>query len=148
MAEASLEGGCACGAVRYRIAGEPLRACYCHCSLCRRAAGAPVVAWAVVQRTIFSFTQGEPAEHASTARGRRTFCTACGTQLTFHYEGGPEPGHPYEAGAEELDVSLASLDRPGAVAPSYHIYMDDALPWLRIVDDLPRHPGARPQGGT
>lgn len=39
------EGGCRCGAIRYRITGEPLSAGFCHCRMCQRAAGAPVVAW-------------------------------------------------------------------------------------------------------
>ena len=40
------DGGCLCGAVRYRLEGPPLHAdYYCHCRMCQRAAGAPVVAW-------------------------------------------------------------------------------------------------------
>ena len=38
-------GGCLCGAIRYRITGAPVEALYCHCRMCRRAHGAPVVAW-------------------------------------------------------------------------------------------------------
>ena len=40
-----LEGGCLCGAVRYRISGSPLSSVNCHCESCRRASGAPAVAW-------------------------------------------------------------------------------------------------------
>ncbi|HEX6636422.1 MAG TPA: hypothetical protein VF033_02095 [Steroidobacteraceae bacterium] len=39
---AGLEGGCACGAVRYRLASAPFDAGYCHCEVCRRSSGAPV----------------------------------------------------------------------------------------------------------
>ena len=43
----TLTGGCHCGAIRYRITGEPVRHLLCHCSDCRRHAGAPMVGWAI-----------------------------------------------------------------------------------------------------
>jgi len=42
------EGGCLCGAVRYRMVGAPLSSAICHCASCRRASGAPTVAWLTV----------------------------------------------------------------------------------------------------
>ena len=38
-----LEGGCLCGAVRYRISAAPSHTDYCHCRMCQRSTGAPVV---------------------------------------------------------------------------------------------------------
>jgi hypothetical protein len=38
-----LTGGCVCGAVRYRIDAMPFDAGYCHCTLCRRSSGSPVL---------------------------------------------------------------------------------------------------------
>ena len=78
-----LEGGCLCGAVRYRIGAEPDHAGYCHCRMCQRAAGAPVVAWLTVARAAFAWTRGEPAVYRSSAKAERLFCGACGTQLAF-----------------------------------------------------------------
>lgn len=49
MSDPLLEGGCQCGAVRYRIAGRPVMAALCYCSMCRRANAAPAVAWAMYQ---------------------------------------------------------------------------------------------------
>jgi hypothetical protein len=40
----TLEGGCLCGAIRYRVSGKPANTMICHCRTCRRAAGSPVVA--------------------------------------------------------------------------------------------------------
>ena len=50
MPAARFEGGCLCGATRYVVQGDPVVVALCHCSMCRRAAGAPVVAWAIHRR--------------------------------------------------------------------------------------------------
>ena len=41
----AMEGGCGCGAVRYRVTGAPQWASHCHCRDCRRTAGAPYVTY-------------------------------------------------------------------------------------------------------
>jgi hypothetical protein len=42
------QGGCLCGAVRYRITRQPVAMTRCHCRSCRLASGSPVMAWTVV----------------------------------------------------------------------------------------------------
>ena len=126
-----LTGGCLCGAVRYR-AGAIIRAGYCHCRMCQKASGAPVVAWIVVPRDAVTFTKGVPSEYRSSDKACRLFCGRCGSPLVFR-----------EDDSEELDINLASLDEPESVAPSYHIYTASQQPWLRIEGDLPRFPGDR-----
>jgi hypothetical protein len=87
--ELPLEGGCLCGGVRYRISGEPRSADYCHCRMCRRAAGSPVVARITVADAAFARTKGAPAVYRSSADAERLFCAACGTQLALR----DEPDH-------------------------------------------------------
>jgi hypothetical protein len=128
-----LIGGCLCGAVRYR-ATRMLRAGLCHCRMCQKASGAPVVAWLMVPAAAFSFTEGTPIAHRSSSRAFRHFCGACGSQLTFRLAENPS----------EIDVNLATLDHPEAVAPQYHIYTTSQMPWLVIHDDRPRFPEDRP----
>ena len=48
-----LTGGCLCGEVRYRITATPVEALYCHCRMCQRAHGAPVIAWLTVPLAAF-----------------------------------------------------------------------------------------------
>jgi hypothetical protein len=133
MSEPVYEGGCLCGAVRYRARGPVLSAPYCHCTICRRASGAPVVAWGTFTAAGFAFTAGVPARYASSATATRQFCPRCGSALTFQFHDRPE----------EIDVTLATLDDPAAVAPTHHTFVADRLPWLRLADDLPRYPGFR-----
>ena len=55
------EGGCLCGAVRYRVSGDPVAATLCHCRSCRRASGGVTVAWAVFDKDAFEWLKGKPA---------------------------------------------------------------------------------------
>jgi hypothetical protein len=129
-----LEGGCLCGAVRYRIDAWPRSAGYCHCRLCQRSTGAPVVAWLTMASDGFAWTRGTPTLYRSSAKGERLFCQACGSQMVFR-----EPALP-----TLLDVTLASLDDPLAVRPDHHIWTASRIGWFDIADDLPRHPESDP----
>jgi hypothetical protein len=128
------EGGCFCGAVRYRLDGEPVDAGYCHCRMCRRAAGAPVLAWGIWPAAAFRGLVGEPAVLRSSARGERGFCGRCGTHLLFR-----DPEDP-----EFVEANLATLDDPAAVRPRRHIWTASRIPWFELADDLPRCPEGPP----
>jgi hypothetical protein len=122
-----LPGGCFCGYLRYEAAGRPFNETCCHCSMCRRSTGAPFVAWFSVRRTDFRLVAGEPTRLRSSAHGTRSFCPRCGTHIIFQSERWPD----------EIDVNVASLDNPGAIAPKDHIYTSSKLDWLRLCDGLP-----------
>ncbi len=130
----ALEGGCLCGRVRYRIDGAPRNAGYCHCRMCQRAGGAPVVPWLTTDRRIFAWTAAEPASYGSSPGVERLFCPVCGSQLVFRALAEPET----------LDVTLASLDVPAAIAPDHHIWTTSQIGWFEIKDDLPRYPERGP----
>jgi hypothetical protein len=70
-----LAGGCLCGGIRYEISAEPRSADYCHCRMCRRAAGAPVVARLTVANESFAWT---PASPRSIVRHKKP--SACSVQ--------------------------------------------------------------------
>jgi hypothetical protein len=125
----ALEGGCVCGAVRYRVASRPFEAGYCHCELCRRSSGAPVLAFATVPLAHFIVIKGEPRRRRSTSFGERWFCADCGTQLTMHVDHQPDT----------IDFTIASLDLPAQVLPEFHIFFDSRIDWFDCADELPRH---------
>lgn len=126
-----LFGGCLCGAVRYRISGAvaPTGVAYCHCTLCRRSSGAPVMPWATFPAAAIWLTNGQPASYASSRNALRQFCPACGTQLFF----------TYTVGEPEFDVAICTLDDPSLMVPRYHIWAAERLPWFEVADKLPRH---------
>ena len=118
---AELTGGCLCGTIRYRAAGE-LWVAHCHCESCRRATGAPLTTYAGFAAADFAWTAGEPVAYASSPGAVRTFCGRCGTSLT--YQGERWPG--------EMHVLVATLDRPEAVTPQGEAFAEERLPWLRL----------------
>jgi hypothetical protein len=128
MSDAARDGGCLCGAVRYRLTAAPRHAMLCHCRSCRLASGAPVVAWVTVSASGFAWTGGAATTYPSSPSVQRTFCGTCGTPLS--YEHADRPG--------EIDVTTASLDAPDAAAPSFHGWTSHALPWMHFGDDLPK----------
>jgi hypothetical protein len=128
-----LQGGCYCGRVRYQASGTPFHETSCHCSMCRRTAGAPFVAWFSVRRSEFRLLAGEPARFRSSSHATRSFCANCGTQLTFEDDHWPD----------EIDVTIASLDDPQAVAPRDQTWVSSKLAWVGLDDSLPAFPQAR-----
>jgi hypothetical protein len=137
MEEPPHTGGCLCGAVRYELSGTVSNLCYCHCNSCRRATGAPMVAWGTVARGNLRITRGTLAAHRSSPPVLRGLCAACGTCISY--------GH--DARAAEIDVTLASLDEPARLAPRMHVWVADKLPWVRIADDLPQFAGSPGSAG-
>jgi len=129
MAALPLEGGCLCGAVRYRIDAAPLWTGYCHCGTCRRSTGAPVTMFVGAAADRVAFTKGERAVFASSPGVQRGFCAACGAPLT--YESDRFPG--------EVHFHVSTFDRPQTLRPGFHVFHEERLPWLEITDTLPRH---------
>jgi hypothetical protein len=133
MERVMLTGGCFCGRVRYEATGKPFSETNCHCSICRRTTGAPLVTWFSVRPSAFRFVSGEPTRFRSSDHGTRSFCPHCGTQLTFQSTTSPD----------EIDVTTSSLDDPEAVPPRDHIFTRSRVSWLRIGDGLPQFLQAR-----
>jgi hypothetical protein len=127
-----LDGGCLCGALRYRATAVPGKSSYCHCRMCQRSAGSPVLAWVSVPAETFAYVRGEPRIYRSSAQARREFCPTCGTQLVFR-----------EDGDINIDITTASLDEPARLPPQYHIWRMSRIPWFETADSLPRHDAER-----
>ncbi len=124
------EGGCFCGAVRYRVQGPIALVTHCHCNSCRRSAGAAFVTWLTVERERASWIAGTPKRYASSPGVTREFCGDCGTELAFTNEKAPRT----------VDLTVASLDCAAGHPADKHIWTANKLPWLRIDDHLPTWP--------
>ena len=125
-----LHGGCACGAVRFSVAGAAAAATYCHCGQCRLACAAPAVAWFSAPRAGFAWTRGTPRTRRSSPKAIRSFCGDCGTQLTFQLaaeEGGADEVDEVDVTTLSLDAAAAAL--PDAVRPACHTFWRDGCAW-------------------
>jgi len=120
-------GGCLCGAVRYESTAQPHKVGYCHCRVCQRVSGAPVVVGVYFQQGTFRFVKGQPRYYQSSASVERGFCENCGSRLTYRI-----------FGSGSISVEVGSLDHPELTPPEYHIGVESQIPWFEIDDELPR----------
>lgn len=123
-----LTGGCHCGSVRYEVSGDPLTHALCHCSDCRRHAGAPVVSWTMYPKEALSVTQGSPTVYSSSAHGRRQFCPTCGTGL-FYTNNEVLPGL--------VDIQSSTYDELEAIPARIQIQVAERVGWMEKAHELP-----------
>src|SRR4029453_9046385 len=117
----TIEGGCLCGGVRYRLHVKPKQASDCHCEDCRRASAAPYVTWCSVPSKAIEVLSGE-LRRVSYADRLRSFASCCGTPLFIQDE----------VSSEWIDVTVASLDDPKTFHPEAAIWTEDKLPWVKL----------------
>ncbi len=122
MTAAVREGGCLCGAVRFRAEGDPKWVAFCHCTSCRRHTGAPVSAYAGYERDRVVVSGDGFTAFASSPGVRRGFCARCGATLTYEGERWPT----------EMHFHVGAFDDPAGVVPTGHAFPEERLPWLDV----------------
>jgi hypothetical protein len=130
------QGGCLCGAVRYRVEGSPISSGICHCRTCRKISSAPTLPFVMFPADAIAFTKGDPIEIRSSPFVSRRFCGRCGSPLTYRSDNEPS----------FIDVMTCSLDNPEAFPPSFHIWIGEKLAWDSIADGLSAFKATRPTG--
>jgi len=131
-------GGCHCGAIRYEVFGKPDYVACCHCTDCRKTTGAPVAVFATYLEKQVRFIKGERKVYNSSPGVRRTFCSDCGTPLSYEAEW---------AGDIVIGFFISTLDEPEKFPPEKHVFDKDRIPWFDVSDHLPRYhkvPGEEP----
>jgi hypothetical protein len=126
------EGGCLCGAVRFKARGEPINVRICHCRNCQKAMGSPFFARALFAQDALT-VEGDTACYASSAAIDRVFCKTCGTRLFSWRTNGTAAG-----------VALATFDDRNAFAPTEHIWVTEKIDWVKLDDGLPHYPERAP----
>lgn len=133
------EGACFCGAVRFKVTGEPAAAGYCHCDSCRHWSAGPVNAFTLWPPDSLRIVQGEGhiGSYSKTPKSIRKWCTTCGGHLFTE--------HP---DWNLVDV-YASLIPEFPFEPAVHVhYQESRLPMrdgLPKMKDIPEEMGGSGQ---
>ena len=134
-ADGPMEGGCACGAVRYRMTTKPIFVHCCHCRWCQRESGAAFALNALIEADRVVLLKGEPERVATpSASGKgQTFarCPDCRVALWSNYAG---------AGEAVRFVRVGTLDQPDRLPPDIQIYTASKQPWVVIPEGVPSFP--------
>ena len=126
------EGGCACGAVRYRLTAAPLIVHACHCRDCQRLSGSAFAVNIWIERCFVDADQarlGATMATAGSGKPQEIFrCPACGTALWSKYHAAP---------GDTVLLRAGTLDDPAAVEPDIHIFTRSKLPWVQLPAGAP-----------
>ena len=124
-----LEGGCACGAVRYRLTAEPIIVHCCHCLNCQRQTGSAFVINVLVETDRVELLAGEPVPvPVPRTEGEQVVWRCPDCQVAVYSE--------YSTPAVRF-VRAGTLDDPAQVTPDVHIFTRSKLPWVELPESVP-----------
>jgi len=126
------EGGCGCGAVRFRVEGQPIYVNNCHCRLCQRQTGSTGVVNAFYESDRLTVLGGDLAESTFTSGsgGEHVVsrCAACGTALFSYYP---------RVGRAGVGIRVGAFDEPGAFRPDAVVFTGNRMPWVALPEGIP-----------
>jgi hypothetical protein len=132
MEASSLHGGCACGAIRYRMLSAPMIVHCCHCTSCQRESGTAFALNAMIESDRIELLAGTPEmvmTPSESGKGQKVVrCPNCRVALWSHYGG---------AGEAASFVRVGTLDDPAACPPDVHIFTQSKLSWVVLPEDAP-----------
>lgn len=121
----SLEGGCTCRAVRYRMTSKPIFVHCCHCRWCQRESGAAFALNAMIEADRVMLLKGSPEvvnTPSNSGKGQKIArCPQCRVALWSNYAG---------AGDRVRFVRVGTLDDPDRLPPDIHIFTESKQPWV------------------
>lgn len=125
-----MQGGCTCGAVRYRLKAEPMFTHCCHCTWCQRETGSAFAVNAMIETDNVEILIGAPhpvATPSASGKGQTIVrCQSCHTAVWSHYHG---------AGPKIAFLRVGTLDHPHDVNPDVHIFTTSKRPWVNLENE-------------
>ena len=121
----SHQGGCLCGALRYRVDGEPTRCNVCHCRFCQRLTGSAFLVEPMFLKPQVAFTVGNPACYVHRGEHGRSlylhYCRQCSAKVALTFQRFPD----------HYGICGGTFDDPHWFQPTRHIFTAYAVPWFR-----------------
>jgi hypothetical protein len=131
VAAIAREGGCSCGAVRYRLSSDPLFTHCCHCLNCQRQTGSAFVINLLIEADRVELLAAEPEPvDVPRDRGKQRIwrCPTCQIAVYSKY-----------TSPKVRFVRAGTLDDPSSVAPDVHIFTRSKLPWVALPEGVPAY---------
>lgn len=122
---ATVEGGCLCGKIRYESSRDPFRTGFCHCRMCQKNVGNVFATAAFFRHEDFRFIKDQPKWFQSSGNVQRGFCPECGSPVAYQH-----------ASTRHIAIWMGTLDTPELFPPQVHWYSDAKIPWVDICPDL------------
>lgn len=129
-----ISGGCRCGGITYKIAGEPKFQVQCQCVECQKLTGTGHASIMIFPKDALTL-EGSPATFDYEAdNGHKVshhFCQKCGAplfNLNSHYD-------------QAVYVLVGSMDDPSVFAPERIVYASSGQKWDRMDPKLPGFAG-------
>jgi len=128
----TLDGGCTCGGVRYRMTSRPLFVHCCHCRWCQRESGSSFALNAMIEAERVVLLGGEPQvvdTPSLSGKGQKIArCPSCRVAVWSNYAG---------AGDAIRFVRVGTLDDPDRLPPDVHIFTSSKQPWVVLPPATP-----------
>lgn len=129
----TFDGGCTCGAIRYRLVSRPLFVHCCHCTWCQRETGSAFVLNVLIESDRVELLEGSPQmvmTPSKSGKGQKIFrCPECQVAVWSNYA--------TAVGDRIRFVRAGTLDAPGSVPPDIHIFAASKPGWLELPTGIP-----------
>jgi hypothetical protein len=120
---APFEGGCMCGAFRYRCSKPPIWSSNCHCRSCQKLTGSSFSTAFTVKTDAFELLGGDALKFERTAESGNAVtvvrCASCGTWVYAERASNPE----------FRGVLASTLDDSSSFVLISDVYVTEAAPW-------------------
>ena len=127
-----LQGGCACGTVRYQLTSDPIYVHCCHCRWCQRETGACFALNAIIESDRVMVLAGTPElvnTPSESGMGQMIVrCPTCKVAVWSNYA--------TAVGDKVRFVRVGTLDEPDRMPPDIHIFTASKQPWLVLPPDV------------